>query len=286
MKLPLVSVIIPFFNNFYWLSEAIDSVLNQTYKNLEIIIINDGSNIDISSIITSDNIKIYSQENKGPGAARNLGILNSKGEYIAFLDSDDIWNKDKISLQILKMLEDDLVWSQHSYLMFWENSNRTKIVNTSSYKGNVFIKSFISFKIQTSCVMVKKSILIDNNIFFPINKRYGQDGVFFKKIAQLYNLGYINGILSKFRIRGNNAGFRAYVQLMDKYESYIDLKSNLNILSVLPYRSILAFRICYINFKFLSFMLIYFKINNISIEYISKILYLFPYILLKSIKLK
>ena len=91
----LISVIIPFYNQEHYFEECINSVIHQTYSNFEIIIINDGSDKKYDEILTKlqlkhlDKIKIFSQENKGVSAARNLGILKSKGEYVAFIDSDD-----------------------------------------------------------------------------------------------------------------------------------------------------------------------------------------------------
>lgn len=101
-ELPLVSVIIPCFNSEKWLSETLSSVFNQTYTNIEVIVVDDGSIDNTKKIVLNHSKKIfyYYQKNKGPSAARNLGIKKSKGEYIAFLDSDDLWEKNKLSKQI------------------------------------------------------------------------------------------------------------------------------------------------------------------------------------------
>jgi glycosyltransferase involved in cell wall biosynthesis len=93
-----ISVIIPFYKGKKWLKEAIDSVLNQTYSNLEIIVINDGSIEDISDLEIRYKQKVcfIKVQNGGAGSARNIGINNSTGTYVAFLDSDDLWLKTKI----------------------------------------------------------------------------------------------------------------------------------------------------------------------------------------------
>ena len=106
MKRPLVSVIIPFYKNNQLLMNAINSVINQKFKNFEIIIINDNNiekNINFLKKIKkiSKKIKIiYNKKNLGAGLSRNKGIKLSKGKYIAFLDSDDEWMKNKLSEQI------------------------------------------------------------------------------------------------------------------------------------------------------------------------------------------
>lgn len=91
--MPFFSVIIPVYNRPDLVKEAIQSVLNQDYKDYEIIVVNDGSTDSTLEVLNSyaDKIKVFSQENSGVGAARNLGVENSIGNYIAFLDSDDLW---------------------------------------------------------------------------------------------------------------------------------------------------------------------------------------------------
>ena len=100
--MPKVSVIIPTYNRGRLITRAIDSVLNQTYRNLEIIIIDDGSNDQTGSILGSykNRIQYFYQENQGISAARNRGIKEAKGSYIAFLDSDDEWVEDKLAIQV------------------------------------------------------------------------------------------------------------------------------------------------------------------------------------------
>ena len=98
----LISVIIPTFNRVEFISEAIDSVLSQTYSNFEIIVVDDGSTDNTKQLLTKYGSRItYDfQENKGVSSARNKGLDIAKGEWIAFLDSDDIWLPEKLSLQM------------------------------------------------------------------------------------------------------------------------------------------------------------------------------------------
>lgn len=97
----LVSVIIPVFNGGRFLNQAIESVLNQTYKNFEIIVVDDGSNDNSAEIAKSycDVIYIY-QENRGVASARNNALSKVRGDFIAFLDADDFYPKDKLEIQI------------------------------------------------------------------------------------------------------------------------------------------------------------------------------------------
>src|SRR5579875_322194 len=100
---PLISIIIPLYNAEKYIIETIDSALQQSYKNIEIIIIDDGStdsSFNVAETYKSDNIIVVKQENKGASAARNHGLKLAKGEYIQFLDADDILDVNKIEYQI------------------------------------------------------------------------------------------------------------------------------------------------------------------------------------------
>ena len=97
-----VSVIIPNYNYARFIGEAIESVLAQTYQPLEIIVVDDASTDDSIKVIESfgDKVKLIRQENGGVGKARNTGARNAGGDFLAFLDADDIWLPEKIEKQI------------------------------------------------------------------------------------------------------------------------------------------------------------------------------------------
>jgi len=119
MKDPLVSIVIPTYNCGRYVEEAVDSVLGQTYRNMEIIVVNDGSTDDTESRLEKykDRIRIVSQANRGLSGARNVGIGLSTGEYVAFLDSDDRWLPGKLERQLacFQELEGiDMVFSDFS----------------------------------------------------------------------------------------------------------------------------------------------------------------------------
>lgn len=103
MHQPLVSILIPCYNAEKWLSETINSALDQTWKNIEIIIVDDGStdsSLAIAKTFESKNIKVLSQENRGASSARNQALIYAQGEFIQYLDADDLLAIDKIELQI------------------------------------------------------------------------------------------------------------------------------------------------------------------------------------------
>lgn len=279
---PLVSVVIPFYSGRAWLIEAIKSVEKQKYSNLEIIVINDGSKEDISDVKEMYNsINVVHKTNGGPASARNLGIEKSAGKYIAFLDSDDIWLNDKLTKQIEEMENNQYAWSHHSYEMFWDNSTKCKIIDTHVHYGDVYKDCFISFKVQTSCVVVLRRILIEHSIRFPETKRYGQDTDFYKQIAKRYPIGYINGVHSRFRIRGTNAGFRARVQLNDKARAWNEIKDDTNVMKILPDSVIFAYKTSNVLYGVINFLNNRITDNEVVLEIFSKILYTLPYSLFK-----
>ena len=103
-SMPLVSVIVPTYNRADFLCQAIESVLAQTHTNIELHVVDDGSTDESGKILksysTDKRIHTYFQENSGQAVARNLGVQHAKGEYICFLDSDNVWLPDKIERQL------------------------------------------------------------------------------------------------------------------------------------------------------------------------------------------
>jgi glycosyltransferase involved in cell wall biosynthesis len=101
---PLISCVVPVFNGERYLKEALDSILVQTYRPLEIIVIDDGSTDGTAAVVTSygAQVRYVSQPNAGPAAARNLGLREARGEFVAFLDADDLWYPEKLTRQMAR----------------------------------------------------------------------------------------------------------------------------------------------------------------------------------------
>ena len=101
--MPKVSVIIPTYNAMTYLPETVESVLRQTYSNFELLIIDDGSSdqtVQWVSQLVDSRVRLISQENQGASVARNTGIAHAQGEYVAFLDADDLWEPTKLEQQV------------------------------------------------------------------------------------------------------------------------------------------------------------------------------------------
>ena len=133
---PLVSIIMPAYNAEKTILESIESVLRQTYRNWELIVVNDGSKDSTSAVVLAirdERVRLIEQENAGVANARNNGINNSTGEYIAFLDSDDLWVEEKLERQIGTIEGGKHKMCFAKTWCFSENSNQTSdcFVNVS-----------------------------------------------------------------------------------------------------------------------------------------------------------
>jgi len=176
MSVPLVSIIIPYKTNFEYLIFALKSVFNQTYKNFKLIIIYDNQNKnDLKKIkiflkkkryLNKFNIKIIdNKKNLGAGESRNVAIRKINSKYIAFLDSDDIWSKNKLKTQLNYMEKNDIVFSHTSYRII-DAKNKT-ISYRNAKKKIVFQDLIQSCDIGLSTVILKSNLLKKNNLLFP-----------------------------------------------------------------------------------------------------------------------
>jgi glycosyltransferase involved in cell wall biosynthesis len=279
-----VSVVIPFYSQVNWLIEAVDSVFNQTYTNFEIIVINDGSKDDISLFLNKfqDKVKYKWKENGGPGSARNLGIELSNGEYIAFLDSDDIWTNKKLEMQVNLMDQSGAIWS-HTYWAQFANDDVNEIIRTydSENKKNTYPGSLASTNIATPCVMIRTDY-IKNRIDLRFNEqmRYGQDNYLWLLLSLEHDIELVPQILSKVRLTGNNTvkRARAHIEVRGMIWKYLGQDK-----SGVFYRShALAgirciYRFCLFEHHFLNWLEKRSWINNTFVEIMAKIIYMIPY---------
>jgi teichuronic acid biosynthesis glycosyltransferase TuaG len=169
---PIVSIVIPAYNVSDFIAETLDSALAQTFREFEIIVINDGSP-DSQKLenVLSDYLSyiIYvKQENRGAASARNTGIYCAKGEYIAFLDGDDIWLPNKLQSQIEFIKGNNLEMTYCDALMFGEKPwSGKRFMETSPSEGKVTLKSLLSFECNfiTSGTICRKDKIIDSDGF-------------------------------------------------------------------------------------------------------------------------
>jgi len=161
-KKPIVSAIIPTYNRGWIIKEAVDSILAQTFCAFELVVVDDGSTdntLEILSGYKKDRIRIIQQDNKGVGAARNRGATASTGQYIAFLDSDDIWMRDKLSVQV-KFFADhpDAMICQAEEIWIRRGIRVNPKKRHKKPTGMIFEPSLDLCLVSPSAVMMKKSL--------------------------------------------------------------------------------------------------------------------------------
>jgi glycosyltransferase involved in cell wall biosynthesis len=209
-----ISVVIPFRNRINWLIEALESVQKQTHQNYEIIIIDDGSTDELDFLFTfikhDPRITYYRQNNQGPATARNAGIGYSKGRYIAFLDSDDLFNPSKLSEQLQYMEMLGFMWSHTSYSRIDLEGNIIGAVSSGSRNGLVYPGIIASCPIAMPTVMGLTTIFKQN--LFPESLEIGEDVCLWITLARKYPLGGIDKVLSKVRIGPLTAAFNTQKQ--------------------------------------------------------------------------
>ncbi len=203
-----ITIIIPFYNRVSALLKTIDSVKKQSYQNLEVLLINDGSKEDLlavkKSVKDDKRFKILSLEkNSGPAKARNLGIEKASGEYLAFLDSDDEFLPEKIKEQYVQMVLTGCDVSHTSYIR--RNGRRDEVKNVGTLNGFVIPKIISSCPIATPTVMIRVDFLKINKFRFREDFRIGEDTCFWLNILRETKLLGIENPLTIVNVNENSA---------------------------------------------------------------------------------
>lgn len=186
----LISIIIPAYNVEKFIEKAISSCINQSYKNIEIIVVDDGSTDNTSKLIDKmkdrDNrINVIHKKNEGVSIARNTGLQNAKGDYIIFLDADDYISYDYVEymLYIVKKTNSDFCLSKNCFMSKDEEQEEDKIEVINSIEATILL---LSPRVEVGCwnKIYKRSLLEDNNINFLQDLYFGEGLQFITNVAQ------------------------------------------------------------------------------------------------------
>ncbi|NJM20678.1 MAG: glycosyltransferase family 2 protein [Richelia sp. SM1_7_0] len=234
MSPPKVTVIIPTYNRAHLIKDAVESVLNQTYQDFELIVIDDGSTDNTKEILTiyGNKLRHIFQENQGRSAARNYGINLAKGEYIAFLDSDDVWFPDKLERQvaILESASSNVVLV-HGYKCIvdqnlqpvrgWEFKLRN--LYALAERGEETYENYLDSPcIFTSTILVKKKALLEINGYdISIQGREDLD-LYLRLLLKDYDFAFISEpALIQYRCHESNtdeiSSNYSYLQVYEKH---------------------------------------------------------------------
>jgi GT2 family glycosyltransferase len=212
---PLVSVVMPAYNSARYIAQALDSALEQDYPALEIVVVDDGSTDDTVNIVTryGDKVRLLSQKNQGSAAARNLGIREARGKYIAFLDADDAWWPHKIRHQVAAMIQGGYKMA-YSRFIWWHpdahgqhtqpetefaQAHNPNLSSAVIVTGWPYAELLLDCIVWTSTVIVEKTE-IEKAGFFDEMLRKGQDYDLWLKLSRQIEMAGLEKPTALYRI--------------------------------------------------------------------------------------
>ena len=202
------SVIINCKNSEKYLKEAVDSVLDQSYENFEIIIVDNNSKDNTSKIIQSivdPRIKYFKlNKDLSLGEARNFGISNSNGKYIAFLDSDDFWHKEKLKKSLDQFINNKIALTYSNVSYFNENSSFNLYTGLSSFSKNIFEDLLENYNLCISSCVFNRIHINKMDYLFDPKLEVCEDLDFFLRLSNLGSANYVDEVLVYYRIHSNN----------------------------------------------------------------------------------
>ena len=219
---PLISIIIPFYQKKNYLEQTIKSIAKQSQKNFELILVyDDPDKSDLPHVLrVLKDIKrktiIINKKNIGAGPSRNIAILKAKGEFIAFIDADDVWKKHKLKNQLLFMLSNKIKFSFTSYSIINKKNTIIKLIKAKRTVGyDDLIKSC---DIGLSTVMIKKDLLKKNK--FPRIKTKEDYILWLKLSKQNIKMMGINQSLVSWRKLDNSLSSSIFQRIKDAFYVY------------------------------------------------------------------
>ncbi|WP_285815951.1 glycosyltransferase family 2 protein [Thomasclavelia cocleata] len=212
----LFSIIIPLYNKAEWIEKTIECVLSQVEKNYEIIIIDDGSSDGSDKIvknITDDRIRFIRQKNQGVSVARNNGIMAANGKYVSFLDADDLWESDYLSVtrELFKKYPKAKIacpsykvrYNKKEVIPTWRNVSTTEDCILSNFLETAKSKFWI---VNSSCITIERKVLLEMEKIFPVGETVYEDFDLWIRLGVRYPIAHSNKVCSTYnRMTDTNA---------------------------------------------------------------------------------
>jgi glycosyltransferase involved in cell wall biosynthesis len=235
---PLVSVVVPTHNRADLIGGTLDSILNQTFTDFEVIVVDNGSTDGTDQVVASiadPRIRYHWQEDSGlPANSRNVGIGMARGAYIAFLDSDDLWLPEKLELQMRRFSEQPdaaLVYGDAIY--FGDTEKAGKPLVRGMVEGRVFRELLLFNRIGTLTVVVRKDCLDEVGVFSEDPELKGaEDYHLWLRLAHRYPFAAVGQVVARYRVHDSNligqtAGFDAIFKVLEKVANELGLAPQL-----------------------------------------------------------
>lgn len=234
----MVSVIIVTYNRAHFLAKCLSSIINQTYKDIEIIVVDDGSNDNTAGIVKGiqDKRVLYFNEGRSGNLSmlRNRGIEVAKGEWIAFCDDDDLWSSEKLQFQIDHLGIDNIICSNGKII---DEIGNTLFEHVNNFKGDFYIDLPLLLKsncILTSSVLARKDLLKEVGMFDLGCKNRSEDYALWIRIVQKCRIKYLNQNLISYCVHGKNLSIESYFdriellhrnyEIIKPFQNSLDLK--------------------------------------------------------------
>jgi glycosyltransferase involved in cell wall biosynthesis len=207
--MPKVSVVIPAYNTAPYLAETITSVLEQTYRDFEVCVVDDGSTDDTLAVARGFEpwVTVKTQPNRGPAAARNHAIQQATGEYIAFLDSDDVWVKDKLAEQVAVLdARPELGWVFGEAQMFVQEGGQKRVLRKIGYTGDHSFKQLLFGDfIPNSTVVIRRRCVEQVGLLDEARELIGvEDYAYWLRLARQFAFFGSARPLAFYRVRTGN----------------------------------------------------------------------------------
>jgi glycosyltransferase involved in cell wall biosynthesis len=228
---PLVSVILPVYNRAGWVARAINSVLSQSYSQLELLVINDGSTDGTRQILESfaSRITILDQSHTGAEVARNFGLEHARGEFVAFIDSDDVWYPDRLSSQLPLFSRDEtgLVFGNATLVDYKKTSprrlKRTFFDAVRPTRGRVLESFARGCFVPFSSVLARRRCFAEAGGFTP--GRVAADYLKWLEISASYEFDYVPDPVFEYAIHAGGISNSLPATLEDRLEAFSDLRA-------------------------------------------------------------
>lgn len=220
---PVVSVVIPAYNDARYIGQALRSVLAQSYRPLDIVVVDDGSTDETAGIASSfgSRVQVFRQANAGAAVARNRGLEEARGDYIAFLDADDFWHPRKIELQLrhlqgcsecvavyCRKIEVREGTGASSWSSLPADRGSDALARSPGESGWLYLELLRDSVVHTSTIMASRTT-IDKVGRFDISLRKGQDLEFWLRLSRLGPIHMLDAVLSAYRIHPASISHRA-----------------------------------------------------------------------------
>lgn len=233
---PFFSIVIPLYNKEKNILDTINTVLGQSFQNFEIVVVNDGSKDngpEIVSNISDSRIRIIHQENAGVSSARNVGIKESTGEYIALLDADDLWLENHLQNihELIKKYPNFGLYAcaykiriegaQDRSINVYGLPDDSDFVTIPNYFESV---AYGDNLVCSSAVCIPRKIFVENDIWFPVGEKYGEDQYVWARVAVQFEIAYCKIASAIYDRSAENNTAAAIQQEVEPHKSFYMIK--------------------------------------------------------------